>query len=186
MSSRLPAYILAGGASSRFGSDKARAVVGGEQLILRVANGLSEATERVVVAAEAGEYADLGLTTIGDKRPGAGPLGGLEAALHHCDSPRLLLVSCDLVRTSWRWVERLDAAIGDALAAAWRTPAGWEPLFAVYDCRIESLVRQRLDAGLGSLQSLLDDAPAVGVDLPPDWPSPAQINTRADLKAVTG
>ena len=39
----LPAYILAGGKSSRFGSDKARAQVGGEALVARIARLAREA-----------------------------------------------------------------------------------------------------------------------------------------------
>ena len=59
---QVPAYILAGGRSVRFGSDKARALVEGEPLIRRVADGLAQVTGSITaVAQQADAYADLGV-----------------------------------------------------------------------------------------------------------------------------
>ncbi|HEY9840887.1 MAG TPA: NTP transferase domain-containing protein, partial [Candidatus Obscuribacterales bacterium] len=63
----LPVYLLAGGRNSRFGSDKARALLGGSPLILQVARLLHPyAADLKVVATTAGAYADLGLETLAD------------------------------------------------------------------------------------------------------------------------
>ena len=79
---RLPIYILAGGRSSRFGSDKARAVLDGEPLIKRVARmAMPIAESTTIVADRTGKYDDLGLRSIADDPPHLGPLGGLAAAL---------------------------------------------------------------------------------------------------------
>ena len=98
----MPVYILAGGRSSRFGSDKARALLDGEPLVARLARQIEPVARRVTVVAEAADtYADLGLRTIADRRPGLGPLAGLEAALLDATNPPkstadwLILLSCD-------------------------------------------------------------------------------------------
>src|SRR4051794_14706591 len=76
-----PAYILAGGQSQRFGSDKARAPLDGKPLIVHVAESLKPIASSVtVVAKDFGEYDDLGLVSIGDLQPGLGPMGGLLTA----------------------------------------------------------------------------------------------------------
>lgn len=176
----LPAYILAGGESRRFGSDKARALLNGTPLIVHAARQLRPAAAITAVARRPGQYADLGVETIADIRPGLGPLGGLEAALEHCGRDSLLLVACDWARPSWMWAEDLAAARGDAAAAAYRSPKGWEPLFAVYHQQIRPAVADSLDRGRLSMQALLDAGEAVAVPLPPDWTP--QINTRRDLE----
>jgi molybdopterin-guanine dinucleotide biosynthesis protein A len=77
----IPVYLLAGGRSSRFGSDKARAELAGVPLILRLAHQVEPvASPLVVVADRRDKYLDLGLTTIADALPGLGPLGGLLTA----------------------------------------------------------------------------------------------------------
>ncbi len=71
--------VLAGGQSSRYGSDKALAELGGRTLIARAVDTLSGWCEHVVVAGR--EYAPA--PTIPDwPHPGMGPLAGIAAALH--------------------------------------------------------------------------------------------------------
>lgn len=75
MSVQVPVYILAGGRSSRFGSDKARAALHGRPMIVRIAELLRPVAESMIVVAEQSDkYADLGLLTIADAIPGQGPL----------------------------------------------------------------------------------------------------------------
>ncbi|MGC1274039.1 MAG: molybdenum cofactor guanylyltransferase [Planctomycetaceae bacterium] len=107
-----PAYILAGGKSSRFGSDKALAPLGGSPLVVRVAEMLRGVSEEVTIVADvAGKYADLGLTTITDRRMNCGPLAGVETAL--CDRVErfgpgwIVLASCDLAGLKREWVETI-------------------------------------------------------------------------------
>src|SRR5437867_170131 len=95
----LPLYIAAGGRSSRFGSDKARADVNGIPLILHVARRLEEAVSSLTVVADVEhKFEDLQLRTIADQHPGFGPMAALHAALDDQKHEGwLLLVSCDFV-----------------------------------------------------------------------------------------
>lgn len=70
--------VLAGGESSRFGSDKALAMLQGETLIARAVDLLSGWCEKVIVVGR--EFAPA--PTLPDwPRAGMGPLGGIAAAL---------------------------------------------------------------------------------------------------------
>ncbi len=158
MSERLPVYILAGGRSTRFGSDKARAVIHGQPLILHAANAVARfATRCTAVAAIPDQYADLGLPTIADSIPNAGPLGGLVRALSDLtDEDRLLLVSCDLVLYDVEPVAQLlRAAAGTHGAAAFYTNR-WQPMPGVYARRLIPQTEALLQRGDGSLARLLD------------------------------
>lgn len=67
--------VLAGGQSSRFGSDKALAALGGQTLLSRAVASLEAQCDGVIV---------VGRGDVGDRpRAGMGPLGGINAALHH-------------------------------------------------------------------------------------------------------
>src|SRR3546814_13961187 len=76
---RLLGAVLAGGRSSRFGSDKALAMLDGRTLLDHAAAALGAHVETVVIC---GRHVP-GMTGLAD-RPAAdmGPLGGLNAALH--------------------------------------------------------------------------------------------------------
>lgn len=75
--------VLAGGASSRFGSDKALAEVEGRTLLDRAIAGLRAQCDAVVVVGR--ERA--GLTTVADwPRAGMGPVAGIAAALRHAEA----------------------------------------------------------------------------------------------------
>jgi molybdopterin-guanine dinucleotide biosynthesis protein A len=96
---RILGAVLAGGAARRFGSDKALAPAFGKPLIAHAIGALEQVASQVVVCGRA--YA--GRTCLADRpEPGQGPLGGLNAALHHarargfewvlsipCDTPSL-------------------------------------------------------------------------------------------------
>ncbi len=74
--------ILAGGQSSRMGTNKALLEFEGESLIQRLAHRFTDWFAQVVVVTNSPEtYAFLGLPMAGDRIPGLGPLGGLESGL---------------------------------------------------------------------------------------------------------
>ena len=84
--------VLAGGRSSRFGSDKALALLNGRTLLDHAIAAISPHIGQVVVCGRAGGLAD---------RPqrDMGPLGGLNAALHHAVDhgfAGVLTTGCDM------------------------------------------------------------------------------------------
>lgn len=183
----LPVYILAGGRSRRFGTDKARVLMGGEPLLQRVARALGPvASSLAVVAAEAGAYGDLGFVTIGDARPGMGPLAGLEAALSdrvaRFGGGWLVLSACDLAEPEAALAEGLMKHMSeDAQVVAYRGER-WEPLFALYHSSIRSVVGQQLDAGQQAMWRMIEQARHRAVSLPEGVSGITQLNTQDDLK----
>src|SRR3546814_15692547 len=81
--------ILAGGASRRFGSDKAEALIDGEPMLFHVAHRLAAQTDGLVICGRSWGS----LRPVADRpRPGMGPLGGLAGALRHAGDPGFDLV----------------------------------------------------------------------------------------------
>ncbi|MEZ0242781.1 MAG: molybdenum cofactor guanylyltransferase [Sphingomonas sp.] len=89
---RLLGAVLAGGESRRFGSDKALALLDGKPLIEHAIAALAGQTEAVVVIGRAGGVSDR-------PAPGLGPLGGINAAIHHAAAngfDAVLTCPCDV------------------------------------------------------------------------------------------
>jgi molybdopterin-guanine dinucleotide biosynthesis protein A len=91
---QVEAFILAGGASSRMGTDKARLSLDGKLFIQRVAQILHGFTAYVTVVGQ--DFEDLGLQSVSDIHPKWGALGGIHTALAHCHSEWALIAACDL------------------------------------------------------------------------------------------
>lgn len=93
---RLLGAVLAGGRSSRFGSDKALAVWDGRTLLDHAVASLAPHVETVVIC---GRQVENGVGLADRPAPDMGPLGGLNAALHHAAEAgfdAVLTTGCDM------------------------------------------------------------------------------------------
>lgn len=165
--------VLAGGQSSRFGSDKALAELGGRTLLARAVDSLSGWCEKVVVVGR--EQAPA--PTLPDwPRAGMGPLGGIAAALRLArqeDFAEVLTIGVDSC-----------ALPDDLLARLAPAPAYVEgqPVIALWPVSAEAAVTAILESeGRHSLRALAERLGARAVHLPRQ---PANINTPADLAAA--
>jgi len=183
--SETTAYILAGGHSRRFGSDKARALYAGRTLIQTLADRLNALGYAVtVVGKHNGQYADLGLDTIGDIEPDQGPIGGLRTALTHRRAGWILLCSCDMLEIHESWIDALiDRRQRDPETAAVVAKDDiWQPFPALYHTRLLASPDAR-DAH--SFQSLLHALPAAALR-PNGLPPLRQANTPDKLLEAEG
>ena len=181
---KVPVYILAGGKSSRFGSDKARVPVEGEPLIVHVVREVTPISSSMTVVAEvADKYADLGLRTIQDVAPGLGPMGGLQTALDDLECEEwLLLLSCDLIGIRLEWIELLIQNRNSNFEATLYRGKKWQPFLALYHRSIkEGLVTQISDGNL-TLWKLFERCPVITLPCPPDWNQLRNVNTQSDLE----
>jgi molybdopterin-guanine dinucleotide biosynthesis protein A len=90
------AAILAGGASSRMGREKALLEIDGQPLVARVAASLAPLFPRIiVVTANPIVVSAAGVAAVPDTRANRGPLGGIHAALKHFNEP-VFVVACDM------------------------------------------------------------------------------------------
>lgn len=149
------AAILAGGASRRFGEPKALAEVGGAPLVARARDALAAVVpDPVLITAEPELYASLALPSRPDAVPGAGPLGGIHAALlwaRERGRRGALVVACDMPFLDPALLRLLVARAGSAGAAAVAPEGpgrfGLEPLCAWYSLDALPEVEDRLRGG---------------------------------------
>ncbi len=88
--------ILAGGKSSRMGSDKASIVLHGQAFIKHVIKAAKPLVEEMLIVSKHPNHRKFGLPVIKDVLPLAGPLSGLCAGLKHSSTDFNLVMSCDI------------------------------------------------------------------------------------------
>lgn len=180
---KVPVYILAGGCSTRMGSDKARLKVGKTTLLERVANAAEPIASSITVVGRHGQhFGDVTFGILRDIRPDAGPLGGLESALVHVREDWLLLLACDTIGIQTGILKRLiEASCGDADVVMYETPQ-LQPLIALYSKRLLPAVQRRLDKGERSMQGLVGTVRCRMLCPPPEWETVENLNTAKDVE----
>ena len=99
------AFILAGGASSRMGTDKSQLLIERETFTEHIANTLRQVTDSVTIVGRT--PGRLCLASVPDFYPHVGAHGGLHAALAACDRDWAIVVACDLPFVSSELFEHL-------------------------------------------------------------------------------
>ena len=144
-------FVLAGGASSRMGRDKALLPVHGSTLLEQVAREVLAAAGNVTVIAPPERYRGIGLSVIPDLRPGQGPLGGIHTALSATNADWNLIVACDMPGITMTFLkemmEQAEACGADCLIPQ-NAEGRMEPLCAVYHRRCLAEVCAAIGAGI--------------------------------------
>lgn len=142
-------YVLVGGASSRFGRDKAFAELGGQPMYARMAGIITAGgVSSTHLVGDREKYGNLGISCIGDLWPGGGPLQGIATALWYNEAVDLtgynLIVSCDMPFLTREWIAHLleRARTSEAQVTLARSAHGLEPLCSVWHTDIAYEVKR--------------------------------------------
>lgn len=95
---QIEAFILAGGASSRMGTDKSQLLLENQTFVERIGATLLTVTDtiRLVAGSDNSRSDNFRLPLVADVYPQWGALGGLHAALSACRREWAIVVACDL------------------------------------------------------------------------------------------
>lgn len=140
--------ILAGGKSSRFGSNKAFAEFNGLPLIERVACILSSIFERLILITNSPqEFSYLKLPIYEDPIKGLGPIGGIYAGLDSMMDETGFFVACDMPFINEKLVRHMVSISDDFDAVV--PKIGWkmEPLHALYKKSCLPAIMEVIEAG---------------------------------------
>lgn len=150
------AVILAGGMSRRMGRDKAALPFGEETMLSHLVNTYRPHFDMVAVSLnKAGRFDTAGALEVVDRRPGEGPLAGLEAAFLDTGADVIFLTGTDLPLGDAALALRLVELRGEHDACLLRSSRGPEPLFAVYSSGCLNAIRNVLDSGRRAMSAML-------------------------------
>ncbi len=147
MSTEMSGVLLAGGKSSRFGTDKALAKLENKALIQRAVDLLKSVfTDVYVIVNPKDDYSFLdGINIYNDLIPNCGPMGGIYTALKKSESKYNFVMACDMPALNQQFLNLILAQPRDydVLVPIWQGRK--EPLVAVYKKNCLTVVKENLE-----------------------------------------
>ncbi len=139
--------ILAGGKSSRMGTNKALLDLNGRRVIEGIVETLRDITDEMLVVTNTfAEYEFLQLPLIADNwKGGLGPLAGIEAGLTASKTEYNLIVACDMPFISIELGRYLLSCLDESQAVVPQIEETRHPLFAAYRREVLGEVRKSLE-----------------------------------------
>lgn len=155
----LTAFILAGGNSTRMGTDKAFVMLDGRTLLARALDLCRTIASDVRIVGHSKKFAPFA-PALEDVFPGCGPLAGIHAALRASQTDLNLVLAVDLPFVSPALLHCLLAHARDsgAVVTVPRAGKGWQPLCAVYRRAFADAAEKALLAGRYKIDALFDPA----------------------------
>jgi len=151
-------FILAGGASSRMGGNKALLEVDGSAMITRTYRTLTTLFHEVgIVTNSPLEYDFLLCRKVPDIYPGCGSIAGLHSALAHSSTVHTFITACDMPFLDPAIIRSLcDMCTCGYDAVIPYSERGHEPLHALYASTCRDLFENAIRQGERKIQNVLD------------------------------
>lgn len=187
MPADLACGILCGGAGTRLGGrEKALIEIAGKPLLERLLDRMRPRFSEIVISTNRPQlFGWTGLLCVPDRLAVRSPLAGLHSILSEISAPRAFVIGCDMPGASLRLALRLAREEADAALPV--SPAGDEPLHAVYGAACVPAIERAAAAGRWKMTDFLPDVRAVRVPADPaawtEGPLPPffNLNTPGDL-----
>ena len=130
----MTAAVLCGGRSTRFGQPKDWLDFAGRPLLQHVVHTVRPLFPRVLAVGLRPDSPPLpdDVPALHDARPGAGPMGGMVAALHAAATEHTFFFACDTPFIHPALVRAMQNAARDAQAVVPQSGPHFQPLFAIY------------------------------------------------------
>jgi len=190
--------ILAGGKSTRFGSDKASALLLGRPLLQWAAEAVAASCVELVVVRAAGQVlpriaVTVPVTVVDDMYEGQGPLAGLVAGFGGLAAEWYFATSCDAPLVQPELVALLARHRAGADIVVPRAGGFLQPLAALYrSSACEPVFRERVEAGHLKITAAYEGLTTVVVEEPelreadPEMLSFLNANTPERLAQISG
>ena len=202
MQMQATAIILAGGGSSRMGTDKSMLPIKGQSMIEAICEQLRGSFEQILISAnEVDKYAFLGYEVVPDKVPEQGPLMGIASALEASANELNFVIACDIPKINPACVSRMltEAVESQADIVVPTTQkrevsktekrdtqyairdTRYEPLFAIYRKTALEAINKTLSSGKRKITDVFTLCTVKHIELDDtDWL--INLNTMADYE----
>jgi molybdenum cofactor guanylyltransferase len=152
-------FVLAGGKSTRMGTDKAFVKWNGQHTLLaQVLNVARNVTPEVRIVGSSEKFAEFA-PMVKDKFNNSGPLGGIHAALLASETELNVILAVDMPFVSAVFLDYLLTQARnkrDADVVVPQTGGRWQPLCAIYRRQFAVFAEEALRAGRNRIDRLFD------------------------------
>lgn len=157
-------FILAGGKSSRMGTDKALLMFQDKPLLLHMIKRIEPFCDRIAISGQNSEYANFEFEMVPDLYSDCGPIAGIFSALKYSDSDWNLMVSVDVPFVNDELFLSLISNTGESDCIIPEHNFGVEPLVGLYHRRTLPVIEKMITSGDYRLTNLLSKLSTSYVD----------------------
>lgn len=179
-------YILAGGKSSRMGTDKGLIPLKGKPFVQWILEATAPLTTKTTLVTSNTAYDQFSVDRIEDQYKESGPLGGIHSALSHTTTQWNLIVSCDapLVTTAlFNHLIQHHNPEHEVTFAALNGKA--MPLIGIYHQHLNELAEKQLKTGKRKVMQFIEQTSFKAVELAGLFDHELQnINTPEELDEI--
>ena len=130
---KITGIVLAGGKSSRIGTEKGLVIFRNKPLIDYSLNVLTLVANEIIISSNSMMYNGFGFPVLKDEFPDSGPMGGIYTCLKASENEINIVLSCDMPMVNAVFLNKLLAAAdGFDAVVPWYEKKYFEPLSAVY------------------------------------------------------
>ena len=177
--------VLAGGRSSRFGSNKAMANFDGKSFLEHSIELLTPFCKEVIISGKKELYEHTGLTVWEDIYPNIGPLGGIYTALNYSATSSVLIVSCDMPFITSDILAKMINSDSDYSVLGWFSEGNGGQFPLLLSKTILNEVKQLIDEKQYRMKQLFHLERSHQLEIPDKWkPYFININTVREYKNI--
>jgi molybdopterin-guanine dinucleotide biosynthesis protein A len=142
---QISGVVLAGGKSSRFGSDKSELIVNGKTLLERSLDLMRSCFSEICISTNNPQHAKYGFTTIEDAKKNLGPLGGIYSVLENIQTEYAFFISLDMPFLTLQTIEKMVAKISGQDVIVPKSDWKIEPLCGIYRKSIVKEIENQIE-----------------------------------------
>ncbi|MCB0463530.1 MAG: molybdenum cofactor guanylyltransferase [Flavobacteriaceae bacterium] len=178
--------VLAGGKSSRMGSDKGLLKMNGKTFVEHVIEAMKPLVDEIVIVSNNPEYDQFGFYRVEDDIKDSGPLAGLYSGLKHSKTNYNLVLSCDIPMIKTEILKKLvEADYENYEVTQVESHNKTMPLIAIYQKQCMHKCLELLQQGERRLRVAVNQlkTKTISIDSELD-PFVKNVNTKEDLKTI--
>ena len=178
--------ILAGGKSSRMGSDKGLLILNDKPFIQYSIDALKPLVSEIIIVSDTPEYDAFGLKRITDITKDAGPVSGIYSGLEASKTELNLILSCDIPLITSEVLQQLIDAINDTSEIIQAESNGKSmPLIALYKKCIKNTFKSFLEQDERRLRVAIKSCNYKNVVLDEAFQNATlNVNTKEEFKQI--
>jgi len=168
-SSEITGIILAGGLSSRMGTDKGLMELNGKPLIQHAIDFLDPFCDQLILSSNSDDHRTFNFPVVNDEVNGAGPMGGIYSSLKSSITQMNIVLSCDIPLINTKLIDFILKSNRLNIVTVPRHGNNLiEPLCACYNKAVLPVLKDFIDKKNFRMSDFLNAVDVHWLDISPD------------------
>ena len=178
--------VLAGGKSSRMGSDKGLLTINDKTFVEHVIVAMKPLVDKIIIVSNNKDYDQFGYRRVEDSIKDSGPLAGLYSGLKHSETEFNLVLSCDIPMIKTELLKKLvDADLENHEVVQIESNTKTMPLIAMYKKQCMHKCLELLQQGERRLRVAVNELKTKTIIIDAEFDQFVKnVNTKEDLKTI--